>query len=86
MREEQWLETVLTTLTNCPDRQRTVYLLAVGLTEDGSPREPLPFYEIATLLGISKQAVRFRFIEADAKVSKALFKQALSMLTMSSTT
>lgn len=68
------------TLTNCPERQREVYLMAVGLHEDGSPRAPLQFYEIAQHLGISKQAVRFRFLEADAKVSKALFKQALTML------
>lgn len=80
MREDTWLETIIETLGACPERQRTVYLLAVGLNADGTQRAPLQFYEIAKILGISKQAVRFRFLEADAKVSKALFKQAILMM------
>lgn len=81
MREDAWLETILGTLRDCPERQREVYLLAVGLNPDGTQRAPSQFYEIAKVLGISKQAVRFRFLEADAKVSKALFKQAIQMMT-----
>lgn len=80
MREDAWLETILATLQECPERQREVYLLAVGLNLDGTQRAPSQFFEIAKVLGISKQAVRFRFLEADAKVSKALFKQAIQMM------
>ena len=80
MREDAWLDTVLETLGDLPARQREVYLLIVGLNPDGTQRAPSQFFEIAKALGISKQAVRFRFLEADAKVSKALFKHAITMM------
>ena len=69
-------------LTTARARMPALSIVVTAGNHDSPARleAPSPFFEIAKALGISKQAVRFRFLEADAKVSKALFARALSFL------
>ena len=80
MREDVWLQATFDALETCTEKQRTVYMLHMGLTPSGPTRNPIGFSAISRMIGIKKQSVREYFLVVDAKVSKALFRTALNML------